>query len=143
MGKRNRYRDHVDPEHQRWGRRYRSFPGVAECARLIRSGKARGAWADIIAFELAENAASCLAELIETFRNESGGDVRHYVMMALEIARLPPSVPFLAEVLREADPRFVPYAERALRAINTPEARTALWTAGQPEATTAKWRGGR
>ena len=67
MGKHNHYRDHVDPEYQRWGRRYPRFPGVAECANLIRAGKARGAWADIIAFELGENASTCLAELTETF----------------------------------------------------------------------------
>lgn len=138
MGKRNRYRDHVDPEYRRWGRRYPRFPGVAECARLIRAGKARGAWADIIAFELAENAGSCLAELVETFRNEPSGDVRVYVMMALDIARVPASVPFLAEVLREADPRYVPYAERALRGINTSDARTALWNAARPKAAAAE-----
>lgn len=117
MGKRNRYRDHVDPEYQRWGRRYPRFPGVAECANLIRAGKARGAWADIIAFELAENAATCLAELIETFRTDTGGDVRRYIVMALDIARIPASAPFLSEVLREADSRYAPYAERALGGI--------------------------
>ncbi|MCI0637666.1 MAG: hypothetical protein L0Y72_02125 [Gemmataceae bacterium] len=138
MGKRNRYRDHVDPEYQRWGRRYPRFPGVAECASLIRAGKARGAWADIIAFELSENAATCLAELIETFRNEPSGDVRLYVMMALDIARVPASVPFLAEVLREADPRYIAYAERALRCIDTSEARTALWNAARPKAEAAE-----
>jgi hypothetical protein len=131
MGKRSRYREHVDPEYQRWGRRYPRFPGVAECARLIRARKARGAWADIIAFELAENADTCLAELIEMFRSDPAGDVGLYIMMALDIARLPASVPFLAEVLREADPRYVPYAERALQGINNSEARTALWNASR------------
>ena len=138
MGKRNRYRDHVDPEYQRWWRRYPRFPGVAECASLIRAGKARGAWADIIAYELAENAETCLAELIEMFRNDPGGDVRLYVMMALDIARVPTSASFLAEVLREADPRYVPYAEQALRGINTREARTALWNASRLEASTVE-----
>ena len=115
---------------------------MAECANLIRARKARGAWADIIAYELAENAGTCLAELIETFRNDPSGDVRLYVMMALDIARVPASVPFLSEVLREADPRYVPYAERALRGINTPEARTALWNAARPEAAVEQHRGG-
>lgn len=138
MGKRNRYRDHVDPEYQRWGRRYPRFPGVAECASLIRTGKARGAWADIITFELAENAATSLAELIETFRTDPDGKVRLYVMMALDIARMPASVPFLAEVLRQADPRYSPYAERALREIDTHEARTALWKAAHPQAKSAE-----
>lgn len=129
MGKRNRYRDHIDPEHQRWGRAYPRFPGVAECARLIRDGKARGTWADIIAYELAEHAALCLPELIQTFRTDPNKDVQLYVMMALDIARLPESVPFLAEVLQEGDPHFTPYAEGALRGIDTPDSRTVLWNA--------------
>jgi hypothetical protein len=136
MSKRTRERDQQDPEYQRWKRKYPHFPGVAKCTRLIRAGKARRVWGDMIASELAENAGNCLAELIETFQTDASGEVRLYVMMALEDARLPESVPFLAEVLHSGDPRFVPYAERALRSINTPEARTELWKAnhGAPEA---------
>jgi len=133
MGKRKRYRDHTDPEYQRWGREYPRFPGVAECARLIRTGKARGAWADIIAHELAENAALCLPELIETFRTDSSEDVRLYVMMALDIARVPESVSFLAEVLQGGSQRFMPYAKSALMGIDTPESRSVLWKAAYPE----------
>jgi HEAT repeats len=102
---------------------------VAECARLIRDGKARGTWADIIAYEFAENASECLVELIDTFRTDPNESVRQYVMMALDIARLPQSVPFLAEVLREGNPVFTPYALRALDGIDTRESRTALWHA--------------
>jgi hypothetical protein len=129
MGKRNNYRNHIDPEYQRWGRRYPRFPGVEEGVRLIRAGKARGAWADIIAHELAENASHCLSALIDTFRADSSDDVRLYVMMALEKAKLPQSVQFLAEVWQDRDPKFIPYAERALREINTPEARLVLRSA--------------
>lgn len=119
--------DSIDPEYQRWRQKYPRFPGVAECARLIRNRKAKGAWADIIAAELAEHAAACLPELIDAFRNNPSEDVRLYIMMALDIAQLPESVPFLAEVLRGGNSRFTSYAERALRDINTPEARTVLW----------------
>ena len=52
-----------------------------------------------------------------------------YVVMALEMARLDESVPFLAEVVRDVDRRFASEAERALLAIGTREARTALWRA--------------
>jgi hypothetical protein len=100
------YREHIDPECRRWGKKYPRFPGVAECARLIRSRKAKGAWADIIAHELAANAANCLPELIAAYREGSGDDVALYVMMALDIARPPEAVPFLAEVLLEGDNRF-------------------------------------
>jgi hypothetical protein len=130
MGKRARNRDHIDPEYRRWCRKYPRFPGVAECVRLIRAGKARRAWSDIIAFELAENAARCLPDLIEAFRADASGAVSFFVLMALEDAKLPESVPFLGEVLREGNPSFVCYVERTLRAINTPESRSVLWQAG-------------
>jgi hypothetical protein len=99
---------------------------VAECVRLIDQRKNRGVLADIIVFELAENAGSCLTELIDTFRHLPEGDVRLFIMMALEIARLPDSIPFLAEVLRDANPRYVTYAQRALEAIDTRDSRKAI-----------------
>jgi hypothetical protein len=120
-------RDIPDPEYRRFRRKYPRFPGVAECARLIKDGKARGVWADFIFGELAENAPDCWLELLETFRNEPHRDVRLYIMMALEEASLPQTVPFLAEVLQGEDERLVGYAERALRSIDTPESRKALW----------------
>lgn len=143
MGKRNRYHDHVDPELQRWGRKYPRFPGVAECARLIRAGKARRSWADIIAHELAENAALCLPDLIAAFRTDPSQDVRMYVMMALDIARLPETVPFLAEVLQQDNPRFTPFALRALQGIDTWEARTVLWNIAHAQSASAATQKGR
>ena len=139
MGKRDRYRDHIDPDYRRWGRRYPHFPGVAECARLVRDGKAAGSWADIIVHELAENAAECFTELVETFRTDSCETVRLYVVMALDIARLPQSVPFLTEVLREANPVFTPYALRALHGMDSREA----WRSSQSEKCSTESRDAR
>lgn len=126
MGKRDRYRDHPDPEYQRWGRTYRLFPGVTECARLILQRKATGAWADIVAHELAENASGNLESLIAAFREHAADGFGVYVMMALEMAALPESVEFLSAVLRQGDARYAPYAQRALQAIDTRESRSAL-----------------
>jgi hypothetical protein len=133
MGSPIDYRGHIDPEYRRWGRKYPRFPGVTECVRLIRAGKARRAWTDIIAYELAAHAAACLPELIAAYREDQGGDVRLYVMMALDRARPPGAVEFLAEVLRAGDPRYAPYAERALTGIGTSEARASLWEARHAE----------
>src|SRR5690606_22795851 len=124
-----RYHDHVDPEVRRWGRTYRTFPGVAECVRLIVNRKAIGAWAELIVYELAENAKNHYHELIDAFRSHESNDVARYVMMALEIAALPESVDFLAGVLRDGNATFRPYAGRALKAIDTKESRTALFNA--------------
>ena len=133
MGKRDRYRDHFDPEYKRWGRTYRSFPGVDECARLILDRKATGAWADIVAYELAENARDHLDELINAFHDHVSDDVAIYVLMALEMATLPASVDFLSRVLRDRNAKFLPYAERALKAIDTKESRIVLYNAMDAE----------
>jgi len=133
MGKCNRFRDHIDPEYQRWGRTYPRFPGVAECVRLILARKATGVWADIIVDELAENAAECLDELTNALREDDTGHVAMHVMMALEIAELPASVDFVSHVLREGDRRLVPFARRTLQAINTRESRTALFQGSRAE----------
>jgi hypothetical protein len=131
MGKRDPNRDHPDSEMKRWKQKYRQFPGVAECARLIREGYARGAWTDIIVFELAENANDCLGDLTDAFHAEVGEtDVRLFILMALEIAKLPESVPFLTAVLTDGNPRFTPYAIRGLKTIDTAESRKVLWDGG-------------
>lgn len=131
MTNRDRYRDHVDPEYRRWRRKYRRFPGVAECVRLIRDRKATRAWADIVAFELADNAIDHLNELIRAFRDHESDEVGLFVLMALEMAALPASVEFLSSVLRDGNVRFVPQARRALQAIDTRESRVALLNASE------------
>jgi len=104
---------------------------VDECIRLILAGKALGSWADIVVYELADNARDHLQELINAFRKHASDGAADYLLMALEIAALPESVDFFSDLLFEKNPRFVPYADRALQAINTREARAALFHARQ------------
>lgn len=119
------YTNHIDPEYRRWGRKYTRFPGVPECARLIQTGEATGAWADIIVGELAENAASNIDDFERLLRDGSRGDTALFVLMALEEARLPESVGLLSSVLDNGDSQCRDYALRALRAIDTKESRRA------------------
>ena len=135
MGKRNRYQDCEDPEYRRWGRTYHTFPGVNECVRLILQRKAKGAWADIIAFELAENARAHLNDLIDAFRvhEHKSEHVALFILMALEMAALPESADFLSEVLNRGTITFVPYARRALIAIDTKTSRTVRFNAKDTE----------
>ncbi len=127
MQKDGPFRDHPDPEYQRWHRTYPRFPGVPECVQLILARMTRGTWDDIIVQQLADNAGDCLSDLVGAYRSDPGGDIRLFVMMALDLARPPEAVGFLAEVLRSRDPRYHTYARRALEGIGTLEARTALW----------------
>jgi hypothetical protein len=138
MEKRDRYRDHVDPEYRRWGCTYRSFPGIAECARLVLDQKATGAWADIVVYELAENADLHLTELTKAFRAHESDNFSIYVLMALELAAVPASVEFLQEILRDGNSMYIAYAKRTLQAIDTKESRRALFDATDAEQSDAR-----
>lgn len=135
MAQQINYAKHVDPEYRRWGREYpRGFPGIAECVRLIQDGKSRGAWADIIAWELAAHAEVCLTELTAAFNGDKTGEVKLYLLTALEDAAPVSAIPFLVNVMRDADSRLHLYAERTLLKINTRESRIALRQAGRTDA---------
>jgi hypothetical protein len=99
MEKRGRHRDHVDPEYRRWGRTYHGFPGVDECSRLLLERKSTGAWAEIVAYELADNAGERLNQLTNAFQAHESEVVALYVSMAIEMAALPASADFLSAVL--------------------------------------------
>lgn len=122
--------DLVDPEWQRWIAKYPKGPSIAECVRLLHTHNVGGVWNDFISFALADHAENSLPELIDAFRNEEEV-VAVYVMMAIEMAKPPAAIPFLADVLKEGDVRFTPYAERALKEMDTRESRRVLWESGR------------
>ena len=127
MGTATDYRRHIDPEYRRWGRKYPHFPGVAECLRLLHTRNVRGAWRDIIAYELANHAAECLSELVAAFQANEDEGVRLNVVSAIAEARLPAAIPFIAEVTKSPHAHLVSYAVKGLKAIGTREAHAALW----------------
>ena len=61
---RSRGRDVIDPEGQRYEKRFPKFPGTARCIDVIRS--AQGAFLDSALADLQENLPSCAAEVIAT-----------------------------------------------------------------------------
>ena len=79
-----------------------------------------------MAHELATHARDHLDELIDAFHEHASDGFRINVMIALEMAALPESVEFLSSVLQQRETRFVPYALRTLKAIDTRESRSAL-----------------
>jgi hypothetical protein len=113
----------IDPEYRRWGRKYPRFPGVAECVRLLQTRNVRGAWVDIIAYELSAHEETDLAELIEVFRTDASESTRRMALVAVAEARLPSAAPFLATVAREREPSLAPIAERGLSAIASVESK--------------------
>jgi hypothetical protein len=55
--------------------------------------------------------------------------VEEAVMMAIDIAEPLEAIAFLADLVREGDARFTPYAAPALKGIDAQEAHIALWNA--------------
>ena len=89
MGKRSRYRDHVDPEYQRWGRRYARFPGVAECAVIGVADDIRG-----------EYPKACV--VLEEGASVTEKQVREHCSKNLAAYMVPRAIEFVAELPKNA-----------------------------------------
>jgi HEAT repeat protein len=120
-------REHLDPEYVRWRKKYRRFPGVAECFRVLHGRNVNGALKEIIECELIDHASECLQELIDVYRSEDDDYYRRYAFWAIAKSRLPEAIPFLAEVAKEPNDFFSEIAMDSLAEINTKESRTVLW----------------
>ncbi len=121
----------VDPEQERWLKKYPHFPGVGECVMLLKRPNVSGTWVDIICENLTAHAGENAVELIAALRSEPEKGVKVLLLAALAEAGLPESVSVLAENLASDQERLQHWAEVGLRKVNTKEARTILWHHGQ------------
>lgn len=122
---------HIDPEYERWHRKYPRFPGVAKCIELLCRGDVSGAWVDIICDELTAHAHESLQEIID----EAGAATEHsplnYMLLhVIADARLPEALSFLIEHARSADEQARTIAINGLKQLDSKESRRALWDAG-------------
>lgn len=117
----------VDPEQERWLKKYPHFPGVGECVMLLKCSNVSGTWVDIICEELTAYAGENAVELIAAVRTEPEEGVKALLLAALAEAGLPEAVPVLAENLTSAQDRLRYWAKLGLKKIGTKEARTLLW----------------
>lgn len=116
----------LDPEYDRWCRKYPHFPGVAKCVELLHSTNVRGLWIDIICDELLLNAHDHADELIAATRAgvEQGSTILLHV---LADAKLPEALPLFAELLRSPDESLRHYGVAGLKQLDSKEARRLLW----------------
>jgi len=119
----------MDPEYDRWKRKYPRFPGVAKCVDLLRSRNVHGSWVDIICQELQDHVAESVSELLTAFRAEPNGVVRLILLGIIAEARLPEALPLLTEYLHSTDVSLQRSAEFGLQNLGTSEARQVLWEA--------------
>ena len=119
---------HQDPEYQRWRRKYPRFPGVAKCVELLRSTNVRGAWVDIICFELENHASDNAADLIAATRLEveRNSQVGRILLHVLADSKLLEAYDFFAELINSPDETIHPYAISGLKILDTKESRRLL-----------------
>ena len=128
---------HPDPEYARFYTTYPTFPGVPTCLTLLRSGKAKGAWIDLICHELHRYAAentdeetakkAKVEEIVAAFRAEPVSWVRILLLSSIAKTGLPEYIPLLQENLASEQEGLRFWAQAGLGKIDTKESRTVLW----------------
>jgi hypothetical protein len=130
---------HIDPEVERYYRKFPKFPGLAKCVELLHSRNVRGSYLDTILYEIRIHAETYLNELIAHIRNDDS-HVGTWLLAQLAEARLPDAEGFFIECLQSTDSRRRYWAIIGLKDLDTKSSRQALWYARQyvfdtPEAT--------
>ncbi len=120
----------IDPEYERWKRKYPKFPGIDKCVELLRSPNVRGAWIDIVCSEIEQYSKKDPSELIEAVNTAENSEVRNILLGILEGIASPEAVSVFAKILSSDKMDEHDYAISGLRRIDTKEARTVLWNAG-------------
>ena len=118
----------MDPEVQRYRRKYPIFPGVQTCVELLQGRNVHGSYLDSVLYDLELHAATYVDELIQAFRAEQDDRVRVLLLAVMAETGLPAFMPLFIENLH-ADDEVRYWAVVGLKQIDTKEARRALWEA--------------
>ena len=120
----------IDPEYQRYRRKYPRFPGVAETVRVLKLGGTRGGYLDVVLLDLREHASDVLTELTDAVDEESDQRVRALIIGELAESADHRLVGFFERLLDDPNESVAHWAEVGLRHIDTKDARRALFQRG-------------
>ena len=117
----------IDPDDERYRRKYPSFPGVAETVRLLKLGGTRGGYLDAVLADLREHAPQVLDEVVHAV--DTADDERIRVLLLGELAETGDErlVGLFARLLSDGNESVSYWAREGLRRIDTKAARTALF----------------
>lgn len=121
----------IDPEYERWEKKYPKFPGVPKCVELLHSSNVKGAWIDIICFELEVFSRNDPTEVIDGIKTSDNQRVSFILLDVLENSAPEEAVPILGEMVKSSDEEDRFHAVNMLKRIGTKEARTILFHAGE------------
>ena len=127
MPRRDRRAPTIDPEQQRYQRKYPRFPGVAEVVRLLKLGGTRGSYLDAVLWDLREHAPEVLDDVTNAVTEEVDERIRTLLVAELAETGDPRLVVFFADLLEDANESVAYWAEVGLQHIGTKEARTVLF----------------
>ena len=133
MPRRDRRAPTIDPEQQRYQRKYPRFPGVAEVVRLLKLGGTRGSYLDAVLWDLREHAPEVLDDVTNAVTEEVDERIRTLLVAELAETGDPRLVVFFADLLEDANESVAYWAEVGLQHIGTKEARTVLFQHRGPE----------
>jgi hypothetical protein len=128
---------HIDPEIERWEKKYPRFPGVQKCVELLGSSNVKGTWIEIICVELEVFSRKDPTELIDAIYASDDQRVRFILLNILENSAPEEAVPILGEMIYSGDEEDRFHAVGALKrigskdGIGSKEARTILFHAGE------------
>lgn len=117
----------MDPEYQRYKRKFPAFPGVSTCVELLHKKNVRGSYLDALVADLEANAFDHSGELIAAFQAETDKRVKTLLLSALAQAQVQDAFPLYVEHLTGPDEGLRTWAAYGLHRLNTKKARRVLW----------------
>lgn len=117
----------LDPDHERYLRKYPRFPGVTETVRLLKLGGTRGGYLDAVLGDLREHAPQVLDDLTLAVGQETDERVRTLLVAELAETGDQRLVGFFVRLLSDGNESVRHWAEQGLQRIDTKEARRALF----------------
>lgn len=120
---------YLDPEEERWDRKYPRFPGVATCVELLGSTNVRGTWVEIICAELQKHADEHADELIAATRSELEREsgLARILLHVVADSKLPAAQDLFVDLLASPDRTLHDYGLDGLKQLDTKESRRLIW----------------
>lgn len=119
-------KDFVDPEEERFRRKYPRFIGVQRSIELIRSPNVRGTFLECAIGELEDHVFEVFPELVAALSVEPDRRVRNIILGVIAERDDEVGVKALITALEDSDPEVSATAERYLRLSTHKSARRAL-----------------
>lgn len=128
----------IDPDEERYRRKYPTFPGVKETVRLLKLGGTTGGYLEAVLWDLSEHAPQVLDDVTLAVDQETDERVRTLLVAELAETGDERLVGFFVRLLSDGNESIRHWAQEGLRGIDTKDARKALFThqgASRPPAT--------